>query len=109
MNPAFGLVRAAEFSTNQIKADVAKRLKAGAANATVNRELEIVERALKLATQCDPPKLIRKIHIPMLQENNVRIGFLEDDGYLRLRAELPDYLKPLLVLGYHLGIASAKC
>ncbi len=101
--PAFGSIRAAELSTTQVKVYTAKRLQAGAANAPINRELEAVERALKLATQCDPPKLVRQIHIPMLQENNVRTGFLEDAGYLRLRAELPDYLKPLLVIGYHVG------
>ena len=101
--PAFGSVRAAELSTAQVKSYTAERLRAGAANGTVNRELEIVERALKLATQCDPPKLVRQIHIPMLRENNVRTGFLEDDGYLRLKAELPDYLKPLLVVAYHVG------
>jgi len=101
--PAFGAIRVSEFSTNHVKKYVANRLHAGAKNATINRELETVERALKLATQCDPPKLVRQIHIPMLQENNVRTGFLEDDGYLRLKAELPDYLKPLLVVGYHVG------
>jgi integrase len=101
--PAFGSVRAAELSTTHVKAYTAKRQRAGAANATINRELEAVERALKLATQCDPPKLVRQIHIPMLPENNVRTGFLEDNGYLRLKAELPDYLKPLLVIGYHVG------
>ena len=73
-----------------MKKYVANRLHAGAKNATINRELETVERALKLATQCDPPRLVRQIHVPMLQENNVRTGFLEDDGYLRLKAELPD-------------------
>jgi integrase len=101
--PAFGAVRATELSTTHVKAYTSKRLHAGAANATVNRELEAVERALKLAVQSDPPKLVRQIHIPMLPENNVRTGFLEDDGYLRLKAELPDYLKPLLVVGYHVG------
>jgi integrase len=101
--PAFGAIRVSEFSTNHVKKYVANRLHAGAKNATINRELETVERALKLATQCDPSKLVRQIHVPMLQENNVRTGFLEDDGYLRLKAELPDYLKPLLVVGYHVG------
>jgi integrase len=96
-------MRAVQLSTDDIKKYAAKRLKAGAKNATINRELENVERALKLARQCDPPKVVREFFIPMLPEHNVRTGFLEDEGYLRLKAALPDYLKPLLVVGYHVG------
>jgi integrase len=103
LRPAFAFIRAADLSTNHVKRYTAARLEAGAANATVNRELEILERALRLGTQCDPPKVLRVIHIATLQEDNVRTGFLEDDGYIRLRNELPDYLKPLLVVGYHVG------
>jgi len=101
--PAFGKIRATDFSSSQVRKYAAKRLKEGAAHATINRELEVVERALKLGLQCDPPKVLRQIHIPMLQENNVRTGFLEDEGYVRLKAELPDHLKPLLVVAYHVG------
>jgi integrase len=39
----------------------------------------------------------------MLEEDNVREGFLEHDQYLRLRAELPDHQRSVLVIGYHLG------
>src|SRR5262245_4313810 len=49
--------------------------KAGAANATVNRELSLLRRALTLAVQSK--KLIAKAHVPMLAENNVRTGFFE--------------------------------
>jgi integrase len=39
----------------------------------------------------------------MLTEDNVRSGFLDDAGYLRLRRELPDYLRPIFVVAYHVG------
>jgi integrase len=39
----------------------------------------------------------------MLRENNVRSGFLEHEQYRALLIELPDELKPLLVVGYHVG------
>jgi len=103
LSPAFGSLRVAQLSTDQIKKYAARRLKAGAKNATINRELEVIERAIKLARRSDPPKMIRELHVEMLAEHNVRTGFLEDDGYLRLKAALPHYLKPLLVVGYHVG------
>ena len=39
----------------------------------------------------------------MLEEKNVRTGFLDDAGYMRLKQELPEYLRPLFVVGYHVG------
>jgi len=58
---------------------------------------------LRLGVECDPPKVLRVIHVPMLVENKVRTGFLDDAGYVKLRDELPEYLRPLLVVDYHLG------
>jgi len=47
--------------------------------------------------------VVRQVHIPMLAEDNVRTGFLDDAGYLRLRRELPEYLRPIFVVAYHVG------
>lgn len=33
----------------------------------------------------------------------MRSGFLDDAGYLQLRRELPDYLRPIFVVAYHVG------
>lgn len=103
VRPAFSDIRVAEFSTSHIRRYVTERLKSGAANATINRELEILERAFSLASECEPAKVARLIHIPMLTEDNVRSGFLDDAGYLRLRRELPEYLRPVFVVAYHVG------
>jgi len=96
-------LRAADLSTTDIKRYTRKRLEAEAAHATVNRELEILKRAFTLAARCDPPKVVRELHISMLEEKNVRTGFLDDAGYMRLKQELPEYLRPLFVVGYHVG------
>jgi integrase len=103
LRPAFSDVRTAEFSTSHIRRYVTERLTSGAASATINRELEVLERAFSLAYKCDPPKIARLIHIPMLAEDNVRTGFLDDAGYVRLRQELPHYLRPIFVVAYHVG------
>lgn len=103
LRPALETVRVADFTTHLVKRYRAKRLEAGAAPATINRELEIVERSFRLAAQCDPPKVARVVHTPMLKEDNVRTGFLDDSGYVRLRQELPEYLRPLFVVAYHVG------
>jgi integrase len=36
----------------------------------------------------------------MLEERNVRTGFLEHHGYEKLRDALPSYLKPVLIMAY---------
>lgn len=101
--PAFGNLRAAAFSTTHVKAYIADRQRAGAANGTINRELAIVRRAFTLAAREDPPRVGRVPHIPALAENNVRKGFLEHTAYQRLRDELPEYLRALFVVAYHTG------
>lgn len=101
--PAFGAVRAADFSTQHLKRYIAARRKEEAENATINRELAIVRRAFILASHCDPPKVVRVPHVVMLKENNVRTGFLEYEGYVALRDHLPWYLRPLFVTAYHVG------
>jgi integrase len=100
----FGKIRAADFGTANLKAYISARKRAGAANATINRELAIVRRAFNLAFEHDPPKAARVPHISALEENNVRTGFLEHAEYLKLRDALPEELKLLLVIGYYTGV-----
>lgn len=103
VRPFFGAIRASEVTTALVNKYIGNRIEAKATNATINRELEVVKRALRLGAICDPPKVSRVPHIAKLKEDNVRRGFLDDEAYLRLRQELPEYLKPMLVVGYHLG------
>jgi len=101
LRPAFDNVRAVDFSTDHVKRYRTARLNEGAKRAAVNREIEVLARAWSLAQKCDPPKVTRSFHFPMFEEDNIRTGFLEHDQYQALHEALPVYLKPLLLVAYH--------
>lgn len=76
----------------------------GAANATVNRYLEVLRRAFSLAATHDPPLVGWVPHFELLEEDNVRTRFITDKQYQTIRGSLPLHLKGLLIFGYHLGM-----
>jgi integrase len=104
LHPVFGDVRAAEFSTKKLNLYIEARKDAGAANATINRELAILRRAFKLGYKHDPQLVYRLPVIEALKESNVREGFLETDCYRRILDALGDEIKPVFVVAYHLGM-----
>lgn len=95
--------RAASISTTEVSKYVAKRQDEKAKNGGVNRELTTLKRAYSLAVKCDPPKLLRKPHIQMLKEDNVRTGFFEHEQFLRVLRYLPSYLVNLIRFFYVTG------
>jgi integrase len=106
--PILGDIRAADFGTSDLRSYIAGRRKAKAANASINRELAILKRAFHPAAENDPPRVYRIPHFPMLEENNVRKGFLEEDAYKRLRDALPPGVQLLFIVAYHLGCRSGE-
>ncbi|RJR47707.1 MAG: site-specific integrase [Desulfobacteraceae bacterium] len=79
------------------------KVKAGASNATINRELAALKRMLNLGARQTPPKVDRVPHIPMLKENNIRKGFFEHQDYITLLKALPAYIRPVVTFGYKTG------
>jgi integrase len=80
-------------------------LKAGASNATINRELSALKRILNLGAEQTPPR-VDKGRIPkikMLDENNIRKGFFEHADFLALRDALPSHLQGFITFGYKVG------
>ena len=51
------------MTTSLVKRYIAEPQDAGAASATINRELAILERAFSLAKEADPPKAPYQPHI----------------------------------------------
>lgn len=93
--------RMASITTADIRAYIALRQQAGAANATVNRELAALKRMFNLALQAS--RLLHRPHIPMLQENNARPGFFEREQFLAVKSRLADPLRPVVEFAYYTG------
>jgi integrase len=103
--PALGHIRASRFGTDDFNEYRHQRVielaESGGEKTTINREVQALRAAWNLALRHDPPKVNRHFHFSLYDERwNVRTGFLEEAGYQVLKAELPNYLRPLLVVGY---------
>ena len=48
-------------------------------------------------------KIIRKPHIPSLEENNARKGFFEQADYEAVLAKLLEHLRPIVTFAFHTG------
>jgi integrase len=73
----------------------------GAAPATIQHELAALRRMFRLGLEAG--KVLRVPAFPTLQVHNVRTGFFERDEFERVRAELPEYLRPMVTVAYWTG------
>jgi integrase len=104
LRPFFGTMKACKVTTDTLLEYRRKRLVEGRSDATANRELSILRTAYHNGRKRTPPKVLMVPHFPMTAETNVRTGFLTDEQYSALLAELPAELKPLFTVGYATGI-----
>ena len=70
-------------------------------NGEINRELTALKRMFVLAIQAG--KLLQKPHIPMLREDNVRIGFFEREEFDDVVRRLPKAVQPIARFAYITG------
>jgi integrase len=101
--PRLGDVKATKLSSARIKDYIDSRRKA-VQPGTVNRELGLLHRAFQLGYDHDPPLVARVPHFPKLTENEPRKGFLKAEVYQKLLFELPEELRLLFVIAYHVGL-----
>lgn len=97
----FGLDLAIDITQDRVKAYQAERLQEGAAHATINREVACLSRMLSLAV--NGGKLFRKPKFQMLEERNVRQGFVEHGDFMALLIHLPSHLRDLVEFLYLSG------
>jgi hypothetical protein len=106
LEPAFGATVAAKLTSERIMVYIVARQAEDDANATINRALAALKRRFRLGLESTPPKVLRVPQVPLLAENNVRQGFVEDAGFALLAAEASElWLRALLELGFTLGRA----
>jgi hypothetical protein len=107
--PTFQHQLTASLTTDDITRYVRQRQTEGAVSATVSRELATLRRMFKLAQRCTPPKVRVAPYVALLKENNVRKGFLEDDGFSRLAANAKElWMRTFLELAFHVRLASRR-
>lgn len=102
----FGGSRVLTITTPAIRSYMEKRQKEGAKNGTINRETDVLKRMFSLAMSAE--KLVRRPHIPTLDEDNVRTGFFSEVDFLALHDALPDYLRPVVSFAYTYGWRKAE-
>jgi integrase len=101
LRPAFEQERAVRLTSAEVITYTTARQQAGAANASVNRELAALKRAYRLALKGD--RLPRVPYIPMLAEHNTRTGFFSRAEFLAIRSRLAPELRGLITVAYLTG------
>jgi len=84
----FAVDRVVAVTVARLRDYIAHRQAAGAADATINRELEGLQRALSLAVEAG--MLTSAPRVPTLREQNARQGFFERGDFENVCAYLPD-------------------
>lgn len=97
VRPSLGHFKVKDISTSVIRHFRNQRLNAGAKPATVNRELCIISKAFALADLPYRPK------IELLEERNVRTGFVTNSQMDAIESNLPNYLRSLVRFLYITG------
>lgn len=98
----FSGYRVSAITTDKMRELSARLQEAGKENSTINRSLAALRRMFNLAKK--DGKLRDVPYFPMLREPPPRKGLLDHEKYPLLLAALPEYLRPVLAIGYHTGM-----
>jgi len=94
--------RASAIDTDAMVEFTKKMQAEGKADSTINRSLAALRRMFHLAKE--GRKISEIPHFPMLKEAAPRKGVLKHECYPLLLGALPEYLRPVLALGYQTGM-----
>jgi len=102
--PVFGHVLASNVTSESLTSYARVRQEEGAANATINREFATLRRMFNLARRSSPPRVRDVPHFPMLKEDNVRRGFIEDADFDGLATAVTEpWLRTFLEVSFTYG------
>ena len=100
----FAFTRAVDVSTGDIEQYIKERKDAGRAEATINRELEILRRAYRLAVKGKLLSAARVPDVELLRLDNIRQGFFERAEIEALLRRIPDRdLQDFIEWGFRTG------
>ena len=94
--------RVTEIDADQVRKFHLQEKKRGCSNGTINRSVACLRRMFTLAQRGG--KLRHLPFFPMLPEAKPRKGTLPQDKYPALLAQLPDYLRPVVAIGFRTGM-----
>src|SRR4029453_2366044 len=103
LKPVFGGRRMATIQSSELTTYAKLGKEAGAAPATVNRELAVLKRMFSLAVD---QKKLGHDHVPnfpRLDEDNVRTGFFEHHESESILSHLPEAVQPVITFAYRTG------
>jgi integrase len=105
----FGEMRAIAVTTRCMDDYIALLNAQRRANASINRSTQLLAQAFRLAAAADPPKVLRPLKVPKLDESdNVRKGkFTEAEAEL-VFSSLPPYMVDVARFGYETGCRSGE-
>jgi hypothetical protein len=95
--------RIATIGSVDITAYIAKRQGEGASNSTINRDLAVLNRMMRLAYEHN--KLLRPPVIHKLKEGASRQGFFEREQFEAVRQYLSPDLQVAMTIAYPFGSA----
>lgn len=103
----FGNMKLGEFTTRLVEQYMASRSEKGYANATVNRELQVIQHMIKKANDWnlvsdEVLKQVRKVK--KLPEYNERLRYLSEEEEERLLAACSDSLRPIVIFALDTGM-----
>jgi integrase len=98
---AFSMTRAVDVTTDRIRKYVEERLADKKQPATVNRGLQALRAAFRLAMK--EGRLSRVPYFPMLREDNARAGFFERGEFEAVATNLPALVADIARFAYSSG------
>lgn len=101
-----GSIPAPALTTERVESYIEKLQESGLKNATINRDLETLRRAFRLAARRRPPLVASEVPIELLPQNNERNVDLTRDEYralIQFLAKRDPATRLMTIIAYHVG------